>query len=84
MPFSTLLQPYIGSKNINSCFPLYSTLPNILFKPLTTFPHNDHQNNGQNSGETGMNPVAITIINPQQEGHDGPVSLHWPNLTQGL
>ena len=43
---------------------LTSTLHNILSKPLAAFPHNYCWNIGR---ERGMNPVAVTIINPWKE-----------------
>ena len=46
-----------------SSFNQYSA--NILSKPLAAFTHNHCQNN--DSGESGMNPVAISIINPWKE-----------------
>ena len=63
--FSRLLQLHCGSQCTSSCFfgvLLTSTSQYILSKPLTGFPHNHHQNN-----KGGMNPVAMTIINPWTE-----------------
>ena len=55
-------QLYCGGQCIYPCFPgvlLTSTPHNILSKPLAAFP--------LNSRESGMNPVAMTIINPGKE-----------------
>ena len=65
MPFSTVFQLYHDGECTYPCLPgvfLTSTPHNILFKPLAAFPHNDFRT--MNSGERGMNPVAMTIINP--------------------
>ena len=66
MLFSTLFQLYHGSHCTNPGFlGVLSTTPhNILSKQLAAFPHNVHQ---INRGERGMNPVAMTIINPLKE-----------------
>ena len=49
-PFSTIFQLHRESQCTYSCFPgvlLTSTPHNILSKPLTAFPHNHRQINGQ-------------------------------------
>ena len=54
------------------CFPgilLTSTPHNILSNPLAAFPHNHCRNT--DSGERGMNLVAMTIYNPRKE--------YWPS-----
>ena len=66
--FSTEFQLYRSGQCTYPCFPgvlLTSTPHNILSKPLAAFQHNHCRNNG------GMNPVAMTIINPRKE--------NWPN-----
>ena len=71
-PFSTVFQLYHGGQCTYSCFPgvlVTSTQHNILSKPLATFPHNNVRTT--DSGERGMNPVAMTIINPRKE--------YWPS-----
>ena len=68
MLFSTVFQSY----RTCPCFPgilLTVTPHNILSKPLAAFPHNQCQT--MDSGERGMNPVPMTIINPQKE--------YWPS-----
>ena len=70
--FSTVFQLYHGSPCTYPCFPgvlLPSTPHNILSKPLAAFPCTIFKT--MDSGESGMNPVAITIINPQRE--------YWPS-----
>ena len=55
------------------CFPevvLTSTPHNILSKPPAAFPHKQPRNN--DIGETGMNPVAMTMIDHRKE--------YWPSL----
>ena len=37
--------------------------------PLAAFPNDHHRNNGQR--DRGINPIAMTIINPRKE--------HWPS-----
>ena len=72
MPFSTVFQLYRSGQCTFPCFPgvLLTSIPqNILSKPLAAFPHNHCRNNGQR--ERGMNPVAMTIIDPRKE--------YWPN-----
>ena len=72
MPFFTVFQIYRGGQCSYRCFPgllLTNTGHNIVSKPLTAFPHNYCPNNGR--GERGMNPVAISIINPPKE--------YWPS-----
>ena len=67
-PFSTVFQLYRGGQCTYPCFPgvpLTSTLQNILSKPLADFPQ--PLSKKKDSGERGMNPVAMTIINPQKE-----------------
>ena len=63
MTFSTVFQLYRSRQCTYPCFSevlLTSTLHNILSKPLAAF-------ETMNSGERGMNPVAMTIINPRKE-----------------
>ena len=87
MPISIVFQLYHGGQSTCLCFPwvlLTSTLHNILSKPH--LPDNHCWNNGQrwesricqitvvetmDSGERGMNPVAMTIINSRKE--------YWPS-----
>ena len=70
-PFSTVFQLYHGGQCTYPCFSgvlLTITPPNILSKPLAAF-----QATGcfpTDSGERGMNPAAVTIINPRKE--------YWP------
>ena len=48
----------------------FNSIPhNILSKPLAAFPHNSCETT--DSGARGMNPVALTIINPRRE--------YWPS-----
>ena len=66
IPFSTVYQLYRYGQCTYPCFPrvlLTSIQHNILSKPLASFPHNHRRN----SGERGMHPVAMTIINPRKE-----------------
>ena len=66
MLFPTVFQLYRGGQCTYPCFPgvaLTSTLHNFLSKPLAAFLHN----HCRNSSERGMNPVAMTIINPQKD-----------------
>ena len=68
MLFSTLFQLYHSGQYTYLCFPgilFNSTPPNILSKPLAAFPHKFAKT--MDSGEKGMNPVTMTIINPQKE-----------------
>ena len=45
---------------------LFASNPHcILSKPLTAFPHTTVET--KESGESGINPVAMTIINPRKE-----------------
>ena len=63
-----LFQLLCSSQCTYPCFPgdlLTRTVHNILSKPLAAFPHNHHKT--MDSGERGMNPVAMTIINPRTE-----------------
>ena len=74
-PFSTVFLLYRGGQCTYPCFRgilLTSTRHNILSEPLTAFLHDHCRNNGQaGSGASGMNPVAMTIINPRNE--------NWPS-----
>ena len=71
-PFSTVYQLHHGGRCAYPCFPgvlVTSTPHNILSNPLaasyiTIFETTD-------SGERGMNPVAMIIITPQKE--------YWPS-----
>ena len=66
--FSTLFKLYRSGHSTYQCFPgiLFTSAPhNILFKPLAAFPHNIVDT--MESGERGMNPVAMTIISPRKE-----------------
>ena len=68
MVFNTIfnsISDILGSQCTYPCFPgvlLTSTPHNILSKPLTAFPQNHCETTDR--GERGMNPVAMTIINP--------------------
>ena len=69
MLFSTVFQLYHGGQCTCLWFPgvlLTSTVHNIISKPRAAFPNNHCRNN-----ERGMNPVAMTIINPRKE--------YWPS-----
>ena len=68
MPFSTVFQLYCGDQCTYPCFSgilLTSTPSNILSKPIVAFHITIVETKG--SSEKGMNPVAMTIINPQIE-----------------
>ena len=70
--FITVFQLYHGSQCTNPWFPsvlLTCTLHNILFKPLVL--SHITMVETTDSGERGMNPVAMTIINPRKE--------YWPS-----
>ena len=70
MPFSTVFQLYHDSQCTNPCFPRVlltsnpRNIPHRLLSHITLVEITD-------SGERGMNPVAMTIINPQKE--------YWPS-----
>ena len=68
-PFSMLFQLYHTGQCTFPCSPaiLFTSDPhNILSMPLTDFPH-EYCRNNDDSNETGMNPVTITIISPWKE-----------------
>ena len=68
MPFATLFKLYCSGQSTYPCFPgvlLTSAPHNILFKPLAAFQHNHCQK--MESGERGMNLLAMAIINPQKK-----------------
>ena len=65
-PVSPVFQLYRGGQCTYPCFPgvlLISTLHSILSKPLAAFQITIVETT--DSGERGMNPVAMTIINPR-------------------
>ena len=67
-PFTKGFQIYRSGQCSCPCFPgvLLTSVPhNILFKPLSTFQITIVQK--LDSGERGMNHVAMTIFNPQTE-----------------
>ena len=69
---STVFQLHRGGQFTFTCFPgvlLTSAPHNVISKPLAAFPHNIVET--IDSGETGMTPVAMTVINPQKE--------YWPS-----
>ena len=75
MSFSTIFQLYRGGQCTYPCFPgvlLTSAPHDILSKPLAAFQHNIIIVETTDSGERGMNPVAMTIINPWKEYWPGP------------
>ena len=62
---------------LDTCFPgvlLTSTPLNILSKSLAAFP----LNKTTDSGERGIDPVALTIINPRKEHRLSPISSQRP------
>ena len=69
MQFSTIIQLYCRSQCTHPYFPgvlfLTSTQHNILSKSLAAFPKTIVETT--DSSVRGMNPVAMTIINPQKE-----------------
>ena len=67
-PFSTVFQLYDGSQRTYPCFPgvlLTNTLHNIHSKPLAASHVTIVETMG--SSERGMNPIAVTLINPGKE-----------------
>ena len=69
MPFSTVFQLYRGCQCTYPCFPellLTSTLHNVISKLLAAF-YKITIVETMVSRERGMNPVAMTITNPQKE-----------------
>ena len=71
-PFSTVFQLYFGGQCTYPCFPgvlLTSASHDIPSKPLAAFPHTIVK--ATDSGRRGMNPVAMTRINPRKE--------YWPS-----
>ena len=69
MPFSTIFQLYHGGQCTYPCFPrvlLTSCLHNMLSKPPPLLSHITIVKT-TDSGKKWMNPVAMTIINPQKE-----------------
>ena len=68
-PFSTVFQLYHSGQCTYPCFPgfhLHSIPHNILFKLLAAFPLLTIVET-TDSGDRGMNPVAVTIVNPRKE-----------------
>ena len=68
MPFPTVFYLYRAGQSTYLCFSgvlLTNTLHNILSKPVTAFPHYIVER--MDSGERGMNPVAMIIVNSQKE-----------------